>query len=394
MNSRRPGSNEVYGLFNDSFPPVIDGVTLTVENYCRWLVEAGRRVTVVTPWNPVTPPHPDYRMLRYFSLPIYNRHPYRYGFPKADPMIWHRLRHTPFRIVHAHCPFSSGRLAAYAAARHKVPLVATFHSKYRTDLRHSLPEWMVKRQMQKILRFYENATEVWIPQGAVEETLRVYGYRGRVRVVENGNDFADGIDDIQAYKRRSRRELSLPEDGKALLFVGQHILEKGVEVIVRALAALPEGTRFHMNFIGEGYARDRMIELVHELELQDRVSFLGLIEERELLRKYYAASDLLLFPSFYDNAPLVVREAAAVMTPTVLPEGATAAEMIRDGVNGFLTERSPEAYSRVIAAVGRDEILRAGLGARQSLCRSWRDVMNEVIDLYDEIIRRHDTDHR
>ncbi|MDE6370045.1 MAG: glycosyltransferase, partial [Duncaniella sp.] len=194
MRGRNSTTADVYGLFNDSFPPVLDGVTLTVENYCRWLINAGRRVCVVTPWNPVRPPHDDFHMHRYFSLPIYNRHPYRYGYPRLDPMIWRSIRREPLRLVHAHCPFSSGHLAAYAARYHRIPLITTFHSKYRTDLDRSLPQFMVRYQMRRMMRFYENATEVWIPQAAVEETIREYGYRGPLRVVENGNDFADGID--------------------------------------------------------------------------------------------------------------------------------------------------------------------------------------------------------
>ena len=395
MNTLRPAKREVYGLFNDSFPPVLDGVTLTVENYCRWLHEAGRRVCVVTPWNPVMPAHDTFEMHRYFSLPIYNRHPYRYGYPLLDPFIWRQMRRIKFRIVHAHCPFSSGRLASYAANYHKVPLVATFHSKYRTDLRHSLPEFMVRYQMKKIMKFYENATEVWIPQAAVEDTLREYGYRGDVRVVENGNDFADGIADIESYKRESREAIGLKPEELGLLFVGQHIIEKGVEVIVRALALL-KGVDFRMNFIGEGYAQQQMMTLTRDLGLQDRISFHGTISERSRLRRYYAASDLFLFPSYYDNAPLVVREAAAVMTPAVLPEGSTAAEMIRDGKNGFLTTRSPEAYAATITSLAsrRHDILTAGRGARATMCRSWHNVMDEVINLYDEIIRRHDSDFR
>lgn len=395
MKSLRPDSREVYGLFNDSFPPVLDGVTLTVENYCRWLHEAGRKVCVVTPWNPVKPPHDTFGMYRYFSLPIYNRHPYRYGYPLADPMIWRRMRQVPFRLVHAHCPFSSGRLAAYAARKHHIPLVATFHSKYRTDLERSLPGFMVKYQMRRILRFYEAATEVWIPQQAVEETLREYGYRGPVRVVENGNDFADGIDDLDAYKRSARTAIGLGEDEIGLLFVGQHILEKGIEVIVRALAAMKE-VNFRMNFIGVGYAREQMMQLSGELGLSERVTFHGVIEDREQLRQYYAGSDLFLFPSLYDNAPLVVREAAAVRTPAILPSGSTAAEMVRDGENGFLTSPTADDYARAIMrlAADRKRIATAGLGARASLCRSWRDVMDEVMNLYDEIIHRYDTTRR
>ncbi|WP_305116096.1 glycosyltransferase [Duncaniella muris] len=381
----------LYGLFNDSFPPVLDGVTLTVENYCQWLAAAGHKVCVVTPWTPGPCPEGDFTMYRYLSLPIYNRHPYRYGYPRFDPFIWRKLRSTPFRLVHAHCPFSSGRLAAYAARKHDIPLVATFHSKYRTDLERSLPGPMVRYQMKRLLEFYNSATEVWIPQSAVEETLREYGYTGDVKVVENGNDFSEGISDLSAYRKEARRHIGLADDEFGLLFVGQHILEKGIEIIVRALAGLA-GLKFHMNFIGTGYALHDMQELTRELGLSAHVAFHGVIDNREDLRRFYAASDLFLFPSFYDNAPLVVREAAAMSTPSLLLEGSTAAELVRDGDNGFLTRRTPEAYAAAIRAIASDPIMKekAGHGARATLARSWHDVMDEVLIRYAEITDRYE----
>ena len=233
-------------------------------------------------------------MYRYLSLPIYNRHPYRYGYPRFDPFIRRKLRSTPFRLVHAHCPFSSGRLAAYAARKHDIPLVATFHSKYRTDLERSLPGPMVRYRMKRLLEFYNSATEVRIPQSAVEETLREYGYTGDVKVVENGNDFSEGISDLSAYRKEARRHIGLADDEFGLLFVGQHILEKGIEIIVRALAGLA-GLKFHMNFIGTGYALHDMQELTRELGLSAHVAFHGVIDNREDLRRFYAASDLFLF---------------------------------------------------------------------------------------------------
>ena len=386
-----PDTKMYYGLFNDSFPPVLDGVTLTVENYCKWLTAEGRDVCVVTPWAPRFTGIEDIKLYRYFSLPIYNRHPYRYGYPRFDPFIWRKMRNTPFRLVHAHCPFSSGRLAAYAARRQDIPLIATFHSKYRTDLERSLPSPMVTYQMNRLREFYNSATEVWIPQAAVEETIREYGYKGKVVVVENGNDFCEGIDDVEAYKIESRRIIGLDDDEIGLLFVGQHILEKGIEIIIRTLPLL-DGVKFKMNFIGTGYALDDMKALVRELGLTDRVTFHGVINDRERLRRFYAGSDLFLFPSFYDNAPLVVREAAAMQTPAVLLEGSTAAELVRDRENGFLTDRTPEQYAEVIRQVASDPDMKhkAGLGASRTLARSWHDVMDEVIQRYDEIIARHE----
>jgi len=389
----------VYGLFNDSFPPVLDGVTLTVQNYVKWLVGHGNRVCVITPWNPFDPKHPDFEMHRYFSLPIYNRRPYRYGYPLVDPFIWHQCRRIPFKIVHAHCPFSSGRLAKYAARYHRVPLVATFHSKYKTDLERSLPRKLVEYQMKRIRRFYNEADAVWIPQAAVEDTVREYGITARVTVVDNGNDF-EGIDSstgIGKIKTDACARLKLDPSRLRLLFVGQHILEKGVMTIIDTLGRLAAaGISFEMHFIGTGYAADDMRRRVAAMNISDSVIFHGVINSRESLRDLYAASDLFIFPSFYDNAPLVIREAAMMGTPSILPAGSTAAEHIRHGFNGFITDCTTEAYTAELLrlAADREAITRAAAGARATLSRTWANVMDEVNRRYDEIIQRYDHTRR
>ena len=87
-----------------------------------------------------------------------------------------------------------------------------------------------------------------------------------------------------------------------------------------------------------------------------------------------------------------MREAAAVHTPAILLEGSTAAELIRHEENGFLTQRTPEAYADIITHIASNPnlIRKAGKGASLTLTRTWKDVMNEVIQRYDEIIARHE----
>lgn len=384
-------NKKVYGLFNDSFPPVLDGVTLTVENYVRWLTAMGLKTCVVTPWNPEVPDHDNFDLYRYFSLSIASRKPYRYGYPKLDPFIWSKLRRVPFALVHSHCPFSSGRLALYAAKKHDVPLIATFHSKYRTDLEHSLPQWLVKKIMKRIMAFFEAADEVWIPQARVEDTVREYGYKGPLTVVENGIDLEmETFDEILRFKRVSRARLGIRDDEMLLLFVGQHIREKGVLTIIKAMNLLRD-LPVKMAFVGTGYAVGEMSELIKSLGLEDRVSLHGIIQNREILKEYYAAASLFLFPSFYDNAPLVVREAAMMGTPSVLLKGATAAEVIVDGMNGFLAVDTPESYADTVRRIYADgeTLNRVAWGASSTLTRSWRDVMEEVYDRYKSIIDRH-----
>lgn len=383
---------EVYGIFNDSFPPVLDGVTLTVENYAHWLTAMGEKVCVVTPWNPEKAEVPDtYDIYRYFSLPIASRKPYRYGYPKLDLMIWHKLRKTPFKLVHAHCPFSSGRLAVYTARRHNVPLIATFHSKYRTDLEHSLPEWMVKRIMKRVMDFFNSADEVWIPQQKVEETVREYGYRGKLTVVDNGIDMeVDNFTEILRQKKEARKRLGIKDDELNILFVGQHIKEKGVMLIINAISMLRD-LPVSTSFIGTGYAVEEMNSLIKSLKLEDRITLHGIISDRDQLKERYAAADIFPFPSFYDNAPLVVREAAMMGTPALVLEGSTTAEVISDGLNGFLCDNTPESYAAKIRELysDRSKILTAGQGAAATLTRSWKEVMEEVTMRYKEIIERY-----
>lgn len=382
------------GIFNDSYPPILDGVTLTVQNYARVFDEMGLNPYVVTPWNPVKVPA-HYPVTRYFSLPIRSRHPYRYGYPKLDFAIWRRLRNIPFRIIHSHSPFSAGRLGVYAARHHDIPLIGTFHSKYRSDLEHSFKHtpWMVPIIMKRILDFFNACDEVWIPQASVEPTVREYGFEGNLTVVENGNDLAGLYPEcnLPQIKADARRQLGIADDCLSLLFVGQHIREKGILIIADALHMLKGVVPFEMHFIGTGYALNELKDTIDRYGLAGQVKIHGMLADRNLLARHYAAADLFLFPSFYDNAPLVVREAAAMGTPSILIKDSTAAEVITDGVNGFLTQRTPENYAALIKSLysNHDRISLAAHNARQTLIRTWDDVVAEVANRYDEAIARH-----
>ena len=385
-----PKEKGLYGIFNDSFPPIIDGVTLTVENYAHWMKVNGKTPCIVTPWNPEEVETP-YDVLRYLSLPIMNRKPYRYGYPKLDPFIWKRLKKTDFRILHAHCPFSSGRLAVYVKKQQKVPLIGTFHSKYKSDLEHSFHHFpfCVPIIMKRILDFFNSCDEVWIPQRYVEETVRKYGYKGPLTVVENGNDFASLIDeDVKEYKAKAKERMGYDKKDLNLLFVGQHIWEKGIGIIIETIEKLKDLDTVKINFIGAGYASEDLKKIVNEKGLESKVRFNGLITDRKKLSDFYAASDIFFFPSFYDNAPLVVREAAAMGTPSLLLKGSTASEVVTDNFNGYLVDKNPEEISALIKYLDkeREKLLETGLRAKNTLVRSWEDVVGEVLDRYEVAI--------
>lgn len=379
------------GLFNDSYIPIMDGVTVTVRNYAYWLNQTLGPTTVVTPFVPNYEDDEPFRVLRFFSVPTIVRPPYRIGMADIDLRIQYLLKGSDFDIVHAHSPFSAGLLARRTAEERRIPLVATFHSKYRDDFErvvHLKP--IVDDQVKRIVDFYYEADHVWVPQESVASTLREYGYKGPYDVVENGIDMKP-VADIDAFRARGAAELGLPEGRPMGLYVGQHILEKNLEFLVRSLpgiiAKVPD---FVMVFVGKGYAKEGLQSLVEELGIADKVVFHDVVYDRSLLQAIYARADIFLFPSLYDNAPLVVREAASMKTPAVLIRGATAAEVIRDGENGFLAEDRLEGFVEKVAGAleDREALTRAAEGAQRTLCRTWEDVVREVKERYLDILSR------
>lgn len=377
------------GLFNESFPPIMDGVAICVENYAKWMQKMVGGVSVITPSaSGADYSRYDFEVLDYFSVPVPFRKPYVAGIGEVDPTFLAKIVKRPFKIVHAHSPFVAGRIASHVASLRNIPLVATFHSKYREDFSRVIPsDMLVNQAIKLVVEFYERADEVWVPQESVIDVLREYGFKGPVEVVANGSDLVADYPD--AFFADARAQLGVAPDEFALLFVGQHIWEKNVRMIIDALEKLQD-LRFRMFFVGTGYAASEMKKLVSEKGLEDRVTFAGIVKDREQLKRYYAASDLFLFPSLYDTDGIVVKEAAALHSPSVMLETATAASVLTDDVNGFVVPDDLDAFTGRIRSLAGDpeRVRRVGLQASRSLVRSWEDVVGEVMDRYNRLIAK------
>lgn len=379
----------ITGLFNDGFVPIMDGVTLTVKNYAYWLNRILGPTYVITPNVPRYKDAEPYPVIRYLSMSTIVRPPYRIGLPDLDIKLQTLMKERDFDIVHAHSPFSAGLLAKKVAREKGIPVIATFHSKYRDDLQRSIGiKSIVDEQIKRIVDFYYSVDHVWVPQESVAATLREYGYKGPYEVVENGIDMKPPVD-LASVRKLGAEHLGLPEGIPVGLFVGQHVLEKNLEFLIRSLPAImAKIPGFRMVFVGKGYAKPKLQELAFSLGIAERVVFHDVVYDRRLLEAIYARADIFLFPSFYDTWSLVIREAAAFRVPSVVIRGSTVAEAVRDGVNGYVSENSEEAFASKIIGVlndgeGRREI---SANAQKTLCRTWENVLYEVKGKYEEIL--------
>ncbi|MCK4516030.1 MAG: glycosyltransferase, partial [Spirochaetaceae bacterium] len=280
-----------------------------------------------------------------------------------------------------------------------IPHVTTFHTKYRDDAMKILHnDRLADIVIRRIVGFYRTVDAVWSPSASTAKTLHEYGFDGEVVVAPNGSDMAIPTQSEREILHRHGGELSgLRPAEFMLLFVGQHRWEKNVRLIINAVAWLAAmlketgmGRPFRMVFAGEGYAAPAMRSMCEDLGIAERTVFLGKIVDRDALQSLFARADLFLFPSIYDNAPLVMREAAAFSLPTVVAAGSTTAEIVQDGENGFITEDDPESMARRLKLLmGQPELLRrAGRGAAKTIYIGWEDIVNWAVDQYRAIIDR------
>lgn len=144
-----------------------------------------------------------------------------------------------------------------------------------------------------------------------------------------------------------------------------------------------------MLFVGTGNAKEQFEEKTIALGLGEKVKFAGLVSDRVQLMSYYAAADLFLFPSLYDTFGNVIREAAAMHTPSLLLRESTCATFVEEGVNGFTSKSTPQAYADKIRELvnNRQHLDKVADHVSQQLGSSWGEVVrDEIIPRY-EVLR-------
>lgn len=378
-------------LLNDSFPPLIDGVSNAVYNYADVLTKNGDDITVATPWYPGVTDNYNFEVVRYNSANTVRFAGYRAGLPlKASTLS--RLTEKKPHIIHSHCPVASTVLARALRETANAPIIMTYHTKFDIDIAklirlHSLQTTAIKYLCSNI----SSCDEVWVVSRGAGENLRSIGYEGDYIVMENGVDLPCGRvadEKINAV----RNEFSLPDGVPVFIFVGRLMWYKGVRIILESLAGLKaEGIDYRMLFIGDGKDREEIQALTEELKIYDKVSFAGAVRDREVLRSFFCTADLFLFPSTFDTNGLVVREAAACALPSVLIEGSCAAEGVEDGVTGYLSEENTQAFTEKLKEIlkNRELIKKVGENAQNNIYISWEDSIMRARERYEIVYENY-----
>jgi glycosyltransferase involved in cell wall biosynthesis len=145
------------------------------------------------------------------------------------------------------------------------------------------------------------------------------------------------VDAAGPQRERIRQDLGVPADGRLLLFVGQLIRRKGIDLLIQADTGLPDDIRrrLHVLLIGDGEDKATFEAQVQSTGAAHRFHFLPNLDI-SLLPVYWAACDALVLPSRFDAWGVVVDEALTAGLPVLGTEACGAVvDRVRADVNGW-----------------------------------------------------------
>ena len=189
---------------------------------------------------------------------------------------------------------------------------------------------------------------------------------------------------------------------KFILFVGRIDPIKGIDNLIRAMSILTKrygnnDNGLRLLIIGGTISNEgneekselkNLMKLTSELNLEDRVEFLG-TKRQDLLPCYYSSAELCVLPSRYESFGIVALEAMACGTPVIASEVGGLPYVMGDGEVGFLVpEGNPEILAERISFIVDNPFIKEKFGrgaVKQAEKFEWSLITDKIVNLYSQL---------
>ena len=317
-------------MMTDSYFPTRDGVVTSICTIKESLEELGHEVFIIAP-----EPEKEYRQegVYYFKSIRFKSYDGYYVpiFPSNKIEI---LKEIDPDVIHIHGVATMALRGLVCGHTLKLPTVMTFHTMVDDAAQYYSPIKLPPETMNRLIWIYlrqilKRMDVVVTPTSCIGAEIISHGAECRNMVtVPTGAKtevFHPGLpyDDLVArYGLEGKR---------IIVHVGRVSYEKDIDMVIRAMSKVDA----HLLVVGKGPAKEDMERLVKELGLDDKITFTGFVSDEELPR-FYNMADMVISASKFETQGLTILEAMATGKPVACRNGRAFAEIVKDGVNGYL----------------------------------------------------------
>lgn len=254
-------------------------------------------------------------------------------------------------LIHVQTPFVAHYAGLAAARRHRLPVLATYHTLFEEYLQYYarwVPAEWLKGLARRLSRQQCNALDaIVVPSTAMASRLASYGVTVPLQVLPTGiplGRFAGG--DGPAF----RRTHGISPERPVALFVGRVAHEKNIGFLIEALATTRQQCPSVLLLItGEGPAMADLQRQAAALGLGDGVRFVGYLDRERELPDCYAAADAFVFASRTETQGLVLLEAMAAGLPVIGLAAMGTTDILAPGRGCFVPPDQPQGFGAMLA---------------------------------------------
>ncbi len=367
-------------IVTETFPPEINGVSLTLARLVEGLRERGHDLEIIRPAQPA-----DAQSLRQGGdelltrgLPIPRYPGLRMGMPAKRRLIRHWAMQRP-DLVHVATEGPLGWSALNAALHLRLPVTSDFRTNFHTYTAHYGIGWLQRPITAYLRKFHNRAQVTTVPTEALRDELQALNFQ-RLVVLPRGVDTRRFS---PAWRSEAlRASWGVGPGDPVVAVVGRLAPEKNLHLLLRAWRVLRQAhPRARLLLVGDGPQRSELQAACPE------AVFAG-ARRGDDLSAHYASADLFAFPSLSETFGNVVLEALASGLPCVGFDHAAAGHLLRDGAAGVLVDpRRPQDFAPALGALLQDGLRRramSGAARERALAENW----DSVVGRFEELLRQ------
>lgn len=386
------------GLFTDTYPPYINGVSTSITMLKKGLEQKGHQVFVVTvnDENLKYKYEDDDKIIRIPGIPIGI---FDYRLTGIYPLrVVNKIKKWNLDVIHSHTEFGIGTFARIIAKQFDIPLVHTYHTMYE-DYVHYITKGYFDGTSKKIVEyltlFYcdKTITELIVP------TKKTYDlFKSKYKVERTVNIIPTGMDTQKFHKEninlklleQKKREYGLKPNDFVVLFVGRLGKEKNIDFLINCHTELKtKYPNLKLLIVGDGPYSEEFKELVKKNKMQDNIIFCGKAPFDEI-PTYYNMATVFATASKTETQGLTVIEALAASIPILAMRDESFKDAVIDGYNGYYFEKKGEYKSYLETLINDRKKLE--LLSKQAFISSEKHSLkhfaDQVLEVYKTAIKK------
>ena len=395
------------GIFTESYPPLVNGVSTSILMLEHALIKLGHEVFIIT----VSDNKKDYvlenngHILRLPSVNLANCYDYKMTsvYPiKAVNMI----KKMNLDVIHSNVEFTVGIFARVVSEQLSIPLVHTYHTNWE-DYTHYITknkkilDDICKKLLKYLVVFFEDktVTELIVPSNKIYNLFKdKYKFTKNIHIIQTGIETSKFYKENfnQKHINSLKKKLGIKKKDFVVMTVSRLAKEKSVDRIINNHKELVKKySNMKLLIVGDGPDIDKLKDEAKSLGVSDSVIFTGKVPLSDI-PIYYQLGNVFVTASKSETQGLTVVEAISSSLPVVAVKDDSFVNSVIEEFNGFVFT-DDEKYINSISKLYEDKDLYNRLSNQSRLLSA--DFSSEyfalkVLKVYETAIENYKKDNK